>query len=104
MVFVTILMLTLVGGIAYLAVILIETRVLHYLPKRALGGFSLSSRLIHREDLIPVAVGTGFVEDVAVRQRIAVHRARMHDAAIAHVGRWPFISLSIAAIVSGGAQ
>ncbi len=39
MVFVTILMLTLVGGIAYLAVILIETRVLHYLPKRALGGF-----------------------------------------------------------------
>ena len=39
MVFVAILMLTLVGGIAYLAVILIETRVLHYLPKRALGGF-----------------------------------------------------------------
>ncbi len=39
MVFVTILMLTLVGGIAYLAVILVETRVLHYLPKRALGGF-----------------------------------------------------------------
>jgi NitT/TauT family transport system permease protein len=39
MVFVTILMLTLVGGISYLAVILIETRVLHYLPKRALGGF-----------------------------------------------------------------
>jgi NitT/TauT family transport system permease protein len=39
MVFVTILMLTLVGGVAYLAVILIEARVLHYLPKRALGGF-----------------------------------------------------------------
>ena len=39
MVFVTILMLTLVGGVAYLAVILIEMRVLHYLPKRALGGF-----------------------------------------------------------------
>ena len=39
MVFVTILMLTLVGGIAYLAVILIEQRVLHYMPKRALGGF-----------------------------------------------------------------
>jgi NitT/TauT family transport system permease protein len=39
MVFVTILMLTLVGGVAYLAVILIEQRVLHYLPKRALGGF-----------------------------------------------------------------
>jgi len=39
MVFVTILMLTLVGGVAYLAVILVETRVLHYLPKRALGGF-----------------------------------------------------------------
>jgi NitT/TauT family transport system permease protein len=39
MVFVTILMLTLVGGIAYLLVILLEARVLHYLPKRALGGF-----------------------------------------------------------------
>ena len=39
MVFVTILMLTVVGGIAYLAVILIEQRVLHYLPKRALSGF-----------------------------------------------------------------
>ena len=39
MVFVTILMLTLVGGVAYLAVILLEMRVLHYLPKRALGGF-----------------------------------------------------------------
>jgi NitT/TauT family transport system permease protein len=39
MVFVAILMLTLVGGIAYLLVILIEVRVLHYLPKRALGGF-----------------------------------------------------------------
>jgi NitT/TauT family transport system permease protein len=35
MVFVAILMLTLVGGIAYLAVILIEQRVLHYLPRRA---------------------------------------------------------------------
>ena len=39
MVFVTIIMLTVVGGIAYLAVILIEMRVLHYMPKRALGGF-----------------------------------------------------------------
>jgi NitT/TauT family transport system permease protein len=39
MVFVTILMLTLVGGIAYLAVILLEQRVLHYMPKRALTGF-----------------------------------------------------------------
>ncbi len=38
MVFVTILLLTLVGGIAYLLVILLEMRVLHYLPKRALGG------------------------------------------------------------------
>src|SRR5262245_28850129 len=38
MVFVAILMLTLIGGIAYLAVILAEQRVLHYLPKRALGG------------------------------------------------------------------
>ena len=34
MVFVAILMLTVVGGIAYLAVILIEQRVLHYLPRR----------------------------------------------------------------------
>jgi len=35
MVFVSIVMLTLVGGIAYLLVILIEQRVLHYLPRRA---------------------------------------------------------------------
>ena len=35
MVFVAILMLTVVGGVAYLAVILIEQRVLHYLPRRA---------------------------------------------------------------------
>ena len=35
MVFVSIVMLTLVGGVAYLLVILIEQRVLHYLPKRA---------------------------------------------------------------------
>ena len=39
MVFVTILMLTAVGGIAYLAVILVEQRVLHYLPTRATTGF-----------------------------------------------------------------
>ena len=39
MVFVAILMLTLVGCIAYLAVILIEQRVLHYLPKRQMSGF-----------------------------------------------------------------
>jgi NitT/TauT family transport system permease protein len=38
LVFVSIVMLTLVGGIAYLAVILVERRVLHYLPKRGLGG------------------------------------------------------------------
>ena len=38
LVFVAIVMLTLVGGIAYLAVILVERRVLHYLPKRAVGG------------------------------------------------------------------
>jgi NitT/TauT family transport system permease protein len=38
MVFVAILMLTLIGGIAYLAVVLAEQRVLHYLPKRAIGG------------------------------------------------------------------
>jgi NitT/TauT family transport system permease protein len=37
MVFVAILMLTVVGGIAYLAVILAERRVLHYLPARAWG-------------------------------------------------------------------
>jgi NitT/TauT family transport system permease protein len=38
MVFVSIVMLTVVGGIAYLGVILIERRVLHYLPARAVGG------------------------------------------------------------------
>jgi len=39
MVFVTIVMLTLVGSIAYLGVILVEQRVLHYLPERAITGF-----------------------------------------------------------------
>jgi NitT/TauT family transport system permease protein len=39
MVFVTIVMLTLVGSVAYLAVILIEHRVLHYMPARAITGF-----------------------------------------------------------------
>jgi len=38
MVFVSIVMLTVVGGIAYLVVILIERRVLHYLPTRSVGG------------------------------------------------------------------
>ena len=38
MVFVSIVMLTVVGGIAYLAVILTERRVLHYLPARSVGG------------------------------------------------------------------
>ena len=37
MVFVSILMLTVVGGICYLAVIAVERRVLHYLPARAAG-------------------------------------------------------------------
>jgi NitT/TauT family transport system permease protein len=39
MVFVAIVMLTIVGGIAYLAVILAERRVLHYLPARGHQGF-----------------------------------------------------------------
>lgn len=39
MVFVAILLLTLVGGVAYLAVILIERQVLHYMPARALDNF-----------------------------------------------------------------
>jgi NitT/TauT family transport system permease protein len=39
MVFVAIVMLTVVGGIAYLAVILAEQRVLHYLPARGYQGF-----------------------------------------------------------------
>jgi NitT/TauT family transport system permease protein len=38
MVFVSIVMLTVVGGIVYLAVILAERRVLHYLPARGVGG------------------------------------------------------------------
>jgi NitT/TauT family transport system permease protein len=38
LVFVSIVMLTFVGAIAYLAVIFIERRVLHYLPARAIGG------------------------------------------------------------------
>jgi NitT/TauT family transport system permease protein len=38
MVFVCILMLTLIGGIAYVGVIAVEQRVLHYMPARPLGG------------------------------------------------------------------
>ena len=38
MVFVCILMLTLIGGIAYVGVIAAEQRVLHYMPARPLGG------------------------------------------------------------------
>ncbi len=38
LVFVSIVMLTAVGGIAYLTVILAERHVLHYLPARSLGG------------------------------------------------------------------
>src|ERR1700683_873877 len=38
LVFVSIVMLTVVGAIAYLGVILVERRVLHYLPARAIGG------------------------------------------------------------------
>jgi NitT/TauT family transport system permease protein len=37
MVFVVILLLTLIGLIAYVAVVLVEARVLHYLPKRELA-------------------------------------------------------------------
>jgi NitT/TauT family transport system permease protein len=38
MVFVSIVMLTVVGCVAYIGVILVERRVLHYLPGRPLGG------------------------------------------------------------------
>jgi NitT/TauT family transport system permease protein len=38
MVFVCILLLTAIGGVAYLAVILLEQHVLHYMPARPLGG------------------------------------------------------------------
>jgi NitT/TauT family transport system permease protein len=34
MVFVAIIMLTFIGSIVYVAVILLERRVLHYIPKR----------------------------------------------------------------------
>jgi NitT/TauT family transport system permease protein len=37
MVFVTIILLTVIGIIAYVAVILLERRVLHYMPRRKLG-------------------------------------------------------------------
>jgi NitT/TauT family transport system permease protein len=39
MVFVCILMLTLIGSVAYLAVILVEMRVLHYLPSRSFTAY-----------------------------------------------------------------
>jgi NitT/TauT family transport system permease protein len=35
MVFVAIVMLTLIGSIAYSAVVMMEWRLLHYMPKRA---------------------------------------------------------------------
>jgi NitT/TauT family transport system permease protein len=38
MVFVCILTLTTIGGVAYLAVVLLEQRLLHYMPARPLGG------------------------------------------------------------------
>ena len=38
LVFASIVMLTVVGGIAYLGVVLAERRVLHYLPARRMGG------------------------------------------------------------------
>jgi NitT/TauT family transport system permease protein len=38
MVFVSIVMLTVVGGIAYFGVVLVERRVLHYLPARSVSG------------------------------------------------------------------
>lgn len=38
LVFVSIVMLTVVGAIAYLGVIIVERRVLHYLPARSVGG------------------------------------------------------------------
>jgi NitT/TauT family transport system permease protein len=39
MVFVSILMLTIVGGVVYLAVVLVEQRVLHYLPPSATAAY-----------------------------------------------------------------
>jgi NitT/TauT family transport system permease protein len=42
MVFVAIILLTVIGIVAYLAVILLERRVLHYVPKRARGMESFS--------------------------------------------------------------
>jgi NitT/TauT family transport system permease protein len=38
MVFVCILMLTLIGGLAYVMVIIVEHRVLHYMPRRSFPG------------------------------------------------------------------
>ena len=85
MVFVTILMLTLVGGVAYLGVILIETRVLHYLPKRALGGILIQLTLEHCKDVLPIAVGA--LPCGRCRGQAANSRApfRVHDGAVAHV-------------------
>ena len=39
MVFVTIILLTIIGIIAYVAIILLERKVLHYLPSRDLEAF-----------------------------------------------------------------
>ncbi len=61
MVFVSIVMLTVVGGIAYLAVILTERRVLHYLPARSIGG-SLQMR-VDKGKHQPVRCKDGAKED-----------------------------------------
>ena len=59
LVFVSIVMLTVVGAIAYLGVILVERRVLHYLPARSVGG-NLSAS--------PPPCGEGFVSSENARR------------------------------------
>jgi hypothetical protein len=41
----------------------------------------------HGEDELPVACCRSLVVDIAIRQRIAVFRTRMHGEAIAHSAR-----------------
>ena len=62
MVFVSIVMLTFVGGIAYLGVILVERRVLHYLPSRRIGG-----NIVTRQPLISNRLSFGKCSSVPVR-------------------------------------
>ena len=54
---------------------------------RPRAGTALAAQIAaeHREDVFPIAIGRMLVVDVAVGQRITVHRALVQQAAIANI-------------------